>query len=493
MADHDDRFPDDPHDPDDGFGTFAPPATGRGFDDRPFGDDADETATVSRPSIWASASGEHLDDLDDLDDPWAPRATTGTGGITALGGGESLDVGPPSGPVALPDWKDPPTGQVPKVVLGDDDDEGWASRTGSQPSWRGDDDWASTDFDDGLLQDDAGEVRGALDSNRSEVSSAFSFEDDLPSGPQKVVQIGAEDAAPPGTGASSATTVAPIRSRTRNDDLPAPVPVGGRDMGMAIVIGAGLAIAAAAAFVVGGPATWLLATAVVMVCAYELFGVFQRGGLRPATLLALTACFALMAGTYARGAAAIPIILVLSFVGSMLWYLVKVIHARVLLGVGTTMLGVVWVGLLGSFAPLVLRIPNAGRTWLLAGIVCTVVADIAALAAGLAAGRTPLAPDASPNKTWEGAFGGFVASLVVGVIAGLTADTIGPGRGALLGAVVGIVAPIGDLCQSLVKRDLGVKDMGATLPGHGGFLDRFDSLLFVLPAVYYLVTRYYPG
>jgi len=480
MAENDDRY-DDKVD-DDGFGTFddAPATTD--------GTDIDATATVSRPDVWAAAAGEQLDELDD---PWSPQGT----GVTALGGGERLDVGPPSGSVALPDWKDPPTGQVPKVVLGGDE-EGWASRTGSQPSWRGDDDWASTDFDDGLL--DSGEVPvGALDSNRSEVSSAFSFEDDLPSGPQNVVQIGVDETVAPGTGLGP--TVAPIRSRTRTDDEPAGPSVGsgsgaGRDLPVAFLVGGAFGLFAVLAFLFGGLlGPWILSTAVVMVCAYELFAGFQRGGLRPATLLALTACFSLMWGAYARGPAALPLILVLSFVGSMLWYLAKVINARVLLGVGTTMLGVMWVGLLGSFAPLLLRIPVAGKPWLLGAIVCTIAADVVALAVGSLAGRTPLAPDASPSKTWEGAFGGFIGSLVVGAIVGLTAGTVGTGRGLLLGAIVGVVAPIGDLCQSMVKRDLGVKDMGNSLPGHGGFLDRFDSLLFVLPAAYYLAARYYGG
>ena len=67
------------------------------------------------------------------------------------------------------------------------------------------------------------------------------------------------------------------------------------------------------------------------------------------------------------------------------------------------------------------------------------------------------------------------------------------GDGALVGLAVAVAAPLGDLCQSLVKRDLGVKDMGTALPGHGGFLDRFDSLLFVLPTAYYIATRYFPG
>jgi phosphatidate cytidylyltransferase len=489
MADHDDRYDDSVDD--DGFGTFASGDDGAAGD--PFADDAGATASVSRPSVWAAAAGEQLDELDD---PWGPQGT----GSSSLGSGQTLDVGPPSGSVELPDWKDPPTGQVPRVVLGDDE-EGWAARTGSQPSWRGDDDWASPDFDDGLLDDDTGEVAvGALDSNRPEMSSAFTF-DDMPSGEQPVIQIGADDAAPPGT--AGATTVAPIRSRARtDDDGPTAAPpggAGGRDMPVAILVGAGFALAAVFAFAIFdliGP--FVLATLVVLVCAQELFAAFQRGGLRPATLLGLTACAALMWGTYARGVGAIPLILVLTFVGSMLWYLAKVIHARPILGVGTTLLGVVWVGVLGSYAALLLPLEdgaghNVGKSWLLAAIICTVVADVVALAGGSAFGHTPLAPDASPNKTWEGALAGFLGAVIAGAAVGAFDSGVGTGKGVILGIAVGVIAPVGDLCQSLVKRDLGIKDMGSALPGHGGFLDRFDSLLFVLPAAFYIATRYYGG
>ena len=102
-------------------------------------------------------------------------------------------------------------------------------------------------------------------------------------------------------------------------------------------------------------------------------------------------------------------------------------------------------------------------------------------------GRRPLAPSISPNKTWEGVIGGAAFSIVISavVVGNIHPWTIG--KAALLGLVVAVVAPIGDLCESLLKRDLRLKDMGRLLPGHGGVLDRVDALLFVLPATYYLV------
>jgi phosphatidate cytidylyltransferase len=102
-------------------------------------------------------------------------------------------------------------------------------------------------------------------------------------------------------------------------------------------------------------------------------------------------------------------------------------------------------------------------------------------------GRTPLAPEISPNKTWEGFISGAIAAAIVG---GVLVGHIHPwhaGSGLKLGLLVGFfVAPLGDLCESMIKRDIGVKDMGSMLPGHGGMLDRFDALLFVLPATFYL-------
>jgi phosphatidate cytidylyltransferase len=180
----------------------------------------------------------------------------------------------------------------------------------------------------------------------------------------------------------------------------------------------------------------------------------------------------------------------------LLWYLVGAAHEAPVMNIGVTLLGVLWVGLFGSFAALMLALPAAGGMddpgtgILLAAIVGTVGYDVGGLFIGKNAGRQPLSA-ASPNKTVEGLIGGCAMALVV-VAVGSVRPGFGPidsfPEGIVVGLAVALSAPLGDLCQSLVKRDLGVKDMGALLPGHGGLLDRFDSLLFVLPTVYLVAT-----
>jgi phosphatidate cytidylyltransferase len=146
-----------------------------------------------------------------------------------------------------------------------------------------------------------------------------------------------------------------------------------------------------------------------------------------------------------------------------------------------------YVGGLGSFAALLLRQPN-GIGMLFGAILVTVAADVGGLFVGQRMGRSPLTA-ASPNKTVEGFAGGIVAAVIAACL------ILGVGKwfpwefmdALVLGIVGGVMAPLGDLCESRLKRDLGVKDMGNVLPGHGGILDRFDGLLFVLPATYSVV------
>ncbi len=155
-----------------------------------------------------------------------------------------------------------------------------------------------------------------------------------------------------------------------------------------------------------------------------------------------------------------------------------------------TAFGVLWIGLPFAHAVLLRELPDHGGALLADVLVATFVADTAAYAVGRLVGRHKLAPDLSPNKTVEGMIGGFVGGTMGFWFAGLYQDWL-PGVDALLmGMVVAILAPMGDLFESMIKRDLGVKDSGNVFGPHGGVLDRFDAVFFTIVAGYYLSVAF---
>jgi phosphatidate cytidylyltransferase len=170
----------------------------------------------------------------------------------------------------------------------------------------------------------------------------------------------------------------------------------------------------------------------------------------------------------------------------LLWYLTGVVRARPAVNIGLSLLVFGYVGFLGSFSALLLKFPNG--VGMLVGTVIVVVAyDVGAFFVGRSIGRTPLSP-VSPNKTVEGLLGATTAAIAVAVIIVQAIHPWGVKHALLLAIVVSVMAPLGDLCESMIKRDLDLKDMGSILPGHGGVLDRIDAMLFVMPAVFYLVV-----
>jgi len=268
-------------------------------------------------------------------------------------------------------------------------------------------------------------------------------------------------------------------------------PSGSRNLPLAIATAVGLIVAFL--FLVDRGPGWamILVVPLLVVAASEFFVSVRKVGYRPATLLGLVATGGMSLAAYFGGPSALPVVLMLTVVGGLLWYLFGVDSDRPTANLSVTLLGVLWVGLLGAYVPLILLLPN-GSGILLGAIVGTATYDTAGLFIGRWTGQSRLAPSISPNKTWEGLIGGMIFAVLVvtfalGVQPGLYPWAASEVDALLLGVVVAVMAPLGDLVQSLVKRDLGVKDMGTALPGHGGVFDRFDALLFVLPAVYYLV------
>lgn len=166
-----------------------------------------------------------------------------------------------------------------------------------------------------------------------------------------------------------------------------------------------------------------------------------------------------------------------------------------LLGFSYLVLGPVYVGFSLATALMLREISGSdgdsdlGRSWLLFALLVTFAVDTGAYLVGRAVGRRPMAPSISPNKTWEGSVGGFVSAVAAVLVLGLVFDLEIPvWQTLIIGAVVGVVAQWGDLFESKLKRIADVKDAGSIIPGHGGLLDRLDSILFALPAVYYLLV-----
>ena len=136
----------------------------------------------------------------------------------------------------------------------------------------------------------------------------------------------------------------------------------------------------------------------------------------------------------------------------------------------------VYVSFLASLAVALLRQPH-GEWWVLAFLITTIAADTGAYAAGLAFGRHPMAPRISPKKTWEGFAGAAIAVLAAGALLAQFMLGVPWWAGLIFGLVILATATIGDLGESMLKRDLGIKDMSSWVPGHGGVLDRLDSIL----------------
>jgi phosphatidate cytidylyltransferase len=262
---------------------------------------------------------------------------------------------------------------------------------------------------------------------------------------------------------------------------------GDRDMRTAVGVGVAFAAVALVLFYFAGPlGAMILVVPVLSYAAYEFFVAVHQAGFQPLLPVGVVATAGAVIVSYNYGEAAIPLVVVLTAAVCFLWYLINAGGDRPAANIGITMLGVVWIGVFGSFAGLLLSVPTHGVAFLLAAVIPTVAYDVGGLFVGRSAGSRALS-SASPNKTIEGLAGGMFLAVVAGVVFAMVEVTpfAGVGDGLKIGLVAALAAPIGDLSESLLKRDLDVKDMGSIMPGHGGLLDRFDALLFVLPAVWY--------
>ena len=244
---------------------------------------------------------------------------------------------------------------------------------------------------------------------------------------------------------------------------------------------------------IGLPWFSILVAAVTAIAVLELCDMARRWGDRPVSPLAVALSIALIVASYLYTRASAPPtkLVPLASIGavvSLVWLLTRPSTTRTSSTWTVTVAAAIYVGGILFHAP-VLRAIDDGREWVLFLLLATFATDSFAFLVGRAVGKRVLAASISPSKTWEGAAGGILAGAGAAV-AGAQAWALGIGLGqaAGLGALIGVVGQLGDLIESRLKRAADVKDSGWLLPGHGGILDRLDSIVLNLVVVYYFVS-----
>ena len=259
----------------------------------------------------------------------------------------------------------------------------------------------------------------------------------------------------------------------------------GRNVPLAALTGVGLAGAAIVALSLGALWFSLLVGAAVVVGLLEFYTALRTADQQPATAIGIVGGALVLAAAYLRGEAAMLSMLPLAGLATFLWFMASPPTRRegVIGNIATTVFGIAYIAVPAGLALDLLQRPG-GKGLLTAIVGLTIAYDTVAFVAGYLWGTRSLARGISPRKSWEGAIGATIATVLVaaGAVAPTVAGVDSLVRAAGLALVVSFVAPLGDLAESLLKRDLGIKDMGSILPGHGGVLDRIDALLFVIPA-----------
>ena len=266
----------------------------------------------------------------------------------------------------------------------------------------------------------------------------------------------------------------------------------GRNLPAAIGVGAGLGALVLVTLFTSKIAFAVVIAAAVGVGIWELVRAIRPVEARPPMVPLLVGGVGTIVMTYTGGTEALLLGLLLTIVAVVIWRIPDgpVGFQR---DVTAAVLVAVYVPFLAGFAVL-LEAADDGVMRIVAFIATVVCSDVGGYVAGVLAGRHPMAPTVSPKKSWEGMAGSLVACAVGGAaFLELGFDDGAWWEGVIYGLAIAVAATLGDLTESMIKRDLGVKDMSTLLPGHGGLMDRLDSLLFAAPVAYLLLTAFAPA
>jgi phosphatidate cytidylyltransferase len=234
--------------------------------------------------------------------------------------------------------------------------------------------------------------------------------------------------------------------------------------------------------------------AVVVVAAcfaiWELRGGLAQGKISVPLVPSIVGAIAMITASFVGGGQALTVCFGLTCISLLLWRVADGLHDAIRDIAGGIFVAA-YVPLLASFASLMLAAPD-GVKRVFVFLIVAICSDIGGYAVGVVAGRHPMAPSISPKKSWEGAAGSVVACVAAGIATVMLFLGGTWWAGAVVGLALVVSATLGDLTESTIKRDLGIKDFGSVLPGHGGFMDRMDSLLLSAPVAWALLALLVP-
>jgi phosphatidate cytidylyltransferase len=256
-------------------------------------------------------------------------------------------------------------------------------------------------------------------------------------------------------------------------------------LGMAIIYWGGAAYVAFIALILG-------------LAAWEYVNLYRTAGLRPVGVIVIGGVLATTLARAIDGFGSAPWILGALVLVSMGYHSITYERGRdqAAVDLGITLGGIMYIGWLGAYLISIRDISN-GLWWELLVLPAVWSADTGAYFIGRRFGRHQFSPRLSPKKTWEGYFGGIVTGILGGALfAALWGIRVGPEvmqpwHGAVLGLVLAVITPLGDLGESMIKRQVGAKDSSNLIPGHGGMLDRIDSWLWAVTIGYYIVIWFF--
>ena len=265
----------------------------------------------------------------------------------------------------------------------------------------------------------------------------------------------------------------------------------GRNLPMAIGVGLGLGGLVLGSLLVYREIFLVVVAAALAVAIWELSTGMRKANVRVPVWTLVGCGVGMLALTWIAGPDMLVVGLGLTIAVLVVWRLADGATGYHI-DVPASALVALYVPFLGAFAVLLLA-PDDGHLRIIATLAVVVLSDTGGYVAGVLAGRHPMAPKISPKKSWEGLGGSVFASAVGGALLLFFMFDVAWWLGAAFGVTLAVVATLGDLTESLIKRDLGIKDMSNLIPGHGGLMDRLDSILFVLPVAYAWLVYLVPG